>query len=266
MLHPPGADRDGEQHARDEQEEPCEGTTHSESLTNSASNSRLSGTKSCRDGAIGVVPDGADRSSRCPSYPGLMETPGFVANDAPCSRAPMPVVRWTWCILHGLVREATALCDLRLAVAARRRRLRTRRGGHRSDHRARPAADRCAGITLAVTWPDAPVAPLLAVFLPLALVAADLTYPLSYTIWQAIDLTWREVSPDDFSADHIVARAARRPLTPSIGRSPRRNDSGRSDGPESSCSNDRCLLEQSFVDYTAVIRAGARRLSPRSTL
>ena len=63
------------------------------------------------------------------------------------------------------------------------------------------------GITFAITWPDTPVSSLLAVFLPLALLLPILTYPLSYTMWQAIDLTWREVSPDDFSADHIVAGA-----------------------------------------------------------
>jgi hypothetical protein len=49
------------------------------------------------------------------------------------------------------------------------------------------------------------VAPLLAVFLPSALLLPILTYPLSYTMWQAIDLTWREVTPDDFCADHIAA-------------------------------------------------------------
>ena len=61
------------------------------------------------------------------------------------------------------------------------------------------------GITLTITWPNTPVAPLLAVFLPSALLLPILTYPLSYTMWQAIDLTWREVTPDDFCADHIAA-------------------------------------------------------------
>lgn len=61
------------------------------------------------------------------------------------------------------------------------------------------------GITLTITWPNTPVAPLLAAFLPSALLWPILTYPLSYTMWQAIDLTWREVTPDDFCADHIAA-------------------------------------------------------------
>jgi hypothetical protein len=61
------------------------------------------------------------------------------------------------------------------------------------------------GITLTITWPETPVAPLLTVFLPSALLLPILTYPVSYTMWQAIDLTWREVSPDDFSAAHIAA-------------------------------------------------------------
>lgn len=63
------------------------------------------------------------------------------------------------------------------------------------------------GAALAITWPEAPVAPLLAIFLPLALLLPIVTYPLSYTMWQAVDLTVREVSPDDFSAEHIVAGA-----------------------------------------------------------
>lgn len=61
------------------------------------------------------------------------------------------------------------------------------------------------GVTLTIMWPNTPVAPLLAAFLPSALLLPILTYPLSYTMWQAIDLTWREVSPDDFCADHIAA-------------------------------------------------------------
>lgn len=60
---------------------------------------------------------------------------------------------------------------------------------------------------LAVTWPDVAVIPLLAVFVPSTLLLPIITYPLSYTVWQAIDLTWREVSPDDFDAEHIVAGA-----------------------------------------------------------
>ncbi len=65
------------------------------------------------------------------------------------------------------------------------------------------------GIALAITWPETPVGPLLAVFLPATLVMPILAYPLSYTVWQAIDLTWREADPDDFDAAHIVAGALR---------------------------------------------------------
>ena len=60
---------------------------------------------------------------------------------------------------------------------------------------------------LAVTWPDTPVAPLLAVLIPAACVLPIVTYPLSYTIWQAIDLSWREVEPDHFDAGHIMSDA-----------------------------------------------------------
>ncbi len=59
-------------------------------------------------------------------------------------------------------------------------------------------------VVLAITWPSIPVIPLLAVLLPGALVLPIVTYPLSYTVWQAIDLTFREVDPGDFDAAHIV--------------------------------------------------------------
>lgn len=61
------------------------------------------------------------------------------------------------------------------------------------------------GVALAVTWPDTPVVVLLGVFLPLALLLPLVTYPLSYTMWQAVDLVLRPVEPDDFDAGHIVA-------------------------------------------------------------
>lgn len=59
-------------------------------------------------------------------------------------------------------------------------------------------------IALAVTWPAIPVVPLLAVLLPAALVLPIVAYPVSYTVWQALDLTFREVDADDFDAAHIV--------------------------------------------------------------
>jgi uncharacterized protein (DUF983 family) len=57
---------------------------------------------------------------------------------------------------------------------------------------------------LAITWPVIPVVPLLAVLLPVALVLPIVAYPVSYTVWQALDLTFREVDPGDFDAAHIV--------------------------------------------------------------
>ncbi len=59
-------------------------------------------------------------------------------------------------------------------------------------------------IALAVTWPVIPVVPLLALLLPAALVLPIVAYPVSYTVWQALDLTFREVDPGDFDAAHIV--------------------------------------------------------------
>ena len=49
--------------------------------------------------------------------------------------------------------------------------------------------------------------PLLVFFIPSALLLPLVTYPLSYTVWQALDLTMRPVQPDDFDAEFIVRHA-----------------------------------------------------------
>jgi hypothetical protein len=59
-------------------------------------------------------------------------------------------------------------------------------------------------IVLAVTWPDSPVVPLMAAFIPAALLLPIVTYPLSYTMWQALDLAMRPAVPDDFDAAFIL--------------------------------------------------------------
>ncbi len=59
-------------------------------------------------------------------------------------------------------------------------------------------------IAPAIPGPVTRVAPWVAVLLPGPLVLPIVTYPLSYTVWQAIDLTFREVDPGDFDAAHIV--------------------------------------------------------------
>jgi hypothetical protein len=60
------------------------------------------------------------------------------------------------------------------------------------------------GVSLAVAWPSIPVAPLLAFFIPSALLLPLVTYPLSYTVWQALDLAMRPVQPEDFDVEFIV--------------------------------------------------------------
>lgn len=60
------------------------------------------------------------------------------------------------------------------------------------------------GVALAVAWPSIPVGPLLVVFIPSALLFPLVTYPLSYTVWQALDLAMRPVQPDDFDVEFIV--------------------------------------------------------------
>ncbi len=55
------------------------------------------------------------------------------------------------------------------------------------------------GVMVALTWPELSVVPLVAVLGVGALVLPVLLYPSSYTIWQALDLVMRPVSPDDFA-------------------------------------------------------------------
>jgi uncharacterized protein (DUF983 family) len=55
------------------------------------------------------------------------------------------------------------------------------------------------GVSLAVTWPEVAVVPLLIVLGIAALVVPVAIYPMTYTVWQALDLVMRPVAPDDFS-------------------------------------------------------------------
>lgn len=56
------------------------------------------------------------------------------------------------------------------------------------------------GVVLAITWPDVAVVPLMIVFMPAAALLPVVLYPVSYTMWQAIDLTMRPPSPDDYES------------------------------------------------------------------
>lgn len=56
------------------------------------------------------------------------------------------------------------------------------------------------GAVIAVTWPEVAVVPMLAVFVAGALVLPILLYPVSYTLWQGIDLMMRPVEEEHFDA------------------------------------------------------------------
>ena len=60
------------------------------------------------------------------------------------------------------------------------------------------------GVGLAITWPSVAVVPMLVVLLAAGVVLPIVLYPMSYTIWQAIDLALRPVEPDHFDLDHLV--------------------------------------------------------------
>lgn len=56
------------------------------------------------------------------------------------------------------------------------------------------------GVWFVVTWPDVQVVAMLLVLGALAVVLPILLYPVSYTLWQAVDLLMRPPEPADF--DH----------------------------------------------------------------
>ena len=71
------------------------------------------------------------------------------------------------------------------------------------------------GVVLAITWPSVAVVPLLAGLGVAALIVPIVTYPLSYTLWQSLDLVMRPVDIGDFDARHILeASRADLPSTP----------------------------------------------------
>jgi hypothetical protein len=53
-------------------------------------------------------------------------------------------------------------------------------------------------VMVALTWPDIAVTPMLIVLGAGAVVLPVLLYPVSYTMWQALDIAMRPVSVDDF--------------------------------------------------------------------
>ena len=59
------------------------------------------------------------------------------------------------------------------------------------------------GIVLAITWPDVRVLPTTIVFLAAGVVLPIVLYPVSYTMWQAVDLMMRPVEPEDFDLEHL---------------------------------------------------------------
>ncbi len=59
------------------------------------------------------------------------------------------------------------------------------------------------GIVLAITWPHVRVLPTMVVLLGAGLVLPIVLYPMSYTIWQAVDLMMRPVEPEHFDLAHL---------------------------------------------------------------
>ena len=54
------------------------------------------------------------------------------------------------------------------------------------------------GVAVALMWPDIDVVPLYVVLGAGAIVLPVLLYPSSYTVWQAVDILMRPVTPGDF--------------------------------------------------------------------
>lgn len=59
------------------------------------------------------------------------------------------------------------------------------------------------GIVLAITWPEVRVLPTTVAFLVAGVVLPIVLYPVSYTMWQAVDLMMRPVEPEDFDLEHL---------------------------------------------------------------
>jgi hypothetical protein len=54
------------------------------------------------------------------------------------------------------------------------------------------------GVIVAITWPTVAVVPTMAVLVPAAVILPVVLYPVSYTMWQAVDIAMRPVTVDDF--------------------------------------------------------------------
>jgi len=59
------------------------------------------------------------------------------------------------------------------------------------------------GIVLAITWPEVRVLPTTVAFLAAGVVLPIVLYPVSYTMWQAVDLLMRPVEPEHFDLEHL---------------------------------------------------------------
>lgn len=59
------------------------------------------------------------------------------------------------------------------------------------------------GVVLAITWPQVRVLPTMVVLLGAGLVLPIVLYPMSYTMWQAVDLLMRPVEPEHFDLEHL---------------------------------------------------------------
>ena len=54
------------------------------------------------------------------------------------------------------------------------------------------------GVMMAITWPEVAVGPMFVVLGAGALILPIVLYPVSYTVWQAVDIAMRPVTIDDF--------------------------------------------------------------------
>jgi uncharacterized protein (DUF983 family) len=64
------------------------------------------------------------------------------------------------------------------------------------------------GVIVAITWPTVAVVPTMAVLIPAAVVLPVVLYPVSYTMWQAVDIAMRPVTVDDFDLVMVVDDAS----------------------------------------------------------
>ena len=135
--------------------------------------------------------------------------PPIAAHPVRPDRPIVPTMLWrgvrrrcAWCggrgaFFTGWFRKQDDVPDVRDRVAPRLRGLRARGDGDQRRRGASARSSSALAIGVVATWPDVAVVPLLLILGVGAIVLPIVVYPVSYTVWQAVDLAMRPPEPGD---------------------------------------------------------------------